>query len=176
MESIDTEKIKSLRCDVQINNIPTKAIIDTGAATNVITQTMLEDLGYEIQTKSNATFIIANGERKASLGKSKIEIEMQDWIIPIIAEVIDSRKKELLLGASFLARTKGNINFDNRKMQLTINNNRIDIPIYYTQQTETELEEEYSDEYDEDNDLYEEFDKEFEIKTTLELENDNQKN
>ena len=85
------QKIISLRCQVKINDTEIQAIIDTGAATNIISDKLLEKLGLEIQEPSRSRFTIANGDKTASLGKTEIQLEIGDWIIPITVEVIESR-------------------------------------------------------------------------------------
>lgn len=58
-------KTKSLRCNININDQEIQAVIDTGAAANVISKPLLDKLDLEIQKKSNATFTLANGEKQA---------------------------------------------------------------------------------------------------------------
>ena len=89
------DKIIAVRCNTKVNNTPIKAIIDTGAATNIITTSLLNNLQIPIHKSSGTRFIIANGDRQASLGKSEIEIEFEDWIIPIEVEIIENNKKEI---------------------------------------------------------------------------------
>ena len=116
-----------------INNTTIRAVVDTGAATSLITTSLLQQLNLEIEESSKTRFIIANGERQASLGKTEIEIEVNDWIIPIKVEVIESRNKDLLLGTKFLAEMKGLIDLENQTMTLKIEEQDISIPIYYSQ-------------------------------------------
>ena len=85
-------------------------------------------------TQSSKTyFIIANGKREASLGKTQIEIELGEYIIPINVEIINSHKTDLLLGTEFLNQIQGKIDFEDRKLTFQIDNEEVIVPIYYTQ-------------------------------------------
>jgi hypothetical protein len=153
------EKVISLRCNIKINDTEIQAIIDTGAATNIISNKLLNKLGLEIQESSGTRFTIANGEKAASLGKTEIEIEIGDWIIPITVEVIESRNKDLLIiGTKMLAEYKGNINLKQKIMTLKDDEEQIEVPIYYTN-LQPIIEEDTEDEESENE---EEFPEEFE--------------
>lgn len=153
------DKIIAVRCDIIINDTQIKAIIDTGAATNIITSALLNELEIEIDQSSRTRFIIANGEKQASLGKCNIDIEIDDWIIPINVEVIENKKKEILLGTQFLAEMEGKINLENKTLTIKVNEDETIVPIYYTQQEvvqqleDESSEDEYSDEYEEDDEI-----------------------
>jgi hypothetical protein len=153
------DKIVAVRCNVLINQTPNKAIIDTGAATNIITTSLLNKLQIPIHRSSGTRFIIANGNKQASLGKSDIEIEIDEWIIPVEVEVIESDKKEMLLGTKFLVEMEGKIDLELKTLSIRIENEIINIPIWYTQKEIQPIEEldeyidsESSDEYEETND------------------------
>jgi hypothetical protein len=149
----------------------------------VISKPLLDKLDLEIQKKSNATFTLANGEKQASLGKATIEIETEDWNIPIRVDVIDSKRKELILGMPMLHELRGKIDIDKEKMILMINDEKIELPIYHqlaqpaqNEETDDEINEETEEE---STDEYEETDEEFEaliITETNEQENNEPKN
>ena len=173
LHSVELGKTKSLRCNININDQEIQAVIDTGAAANVISKPLLDKLDLEIQKKSNATFTLANGEKQASLGKATIEIETEDWNIPIKVDVIDSKRKELILGMPMLHELRGKIDIDKGKMVLTINNEEIELPIYH-QLAQSVKNEETDDEIDEEieekpTDEYEETDEEFEALIITEI-------
>lgn len=154
-----------------INNTPTKAIIDTGAATNIITTTLLNTLQIPIHKSSGTRFIIANGDKQASLGKSDIEIELEDWIIPVEVEIIESNKKEILLGTKFLAEMEGKIDLKDKTLTLKINDEIVKIQIWYTQK-EIQLGNESNENSDSENsDEYEETNDELEVQLVHDLFN-----
>jgi len=150
---VELGKTKSLRCNININDQEIQAVIDTGAAANVISKPLLDKLDLEIQKKSNATFTLANGEKQASLGKAIIEIETEDWNIPIKVDVIDSKRKELILEMPMLHELRGKIDIDKGKMILTINDEEIELPIYH-QLAQPVQNKEIDEETDEEIDEY----------------------
>jgi hypothetical protein len=176
------EKVVAVRSNVIVNDTIINAIIDTGAALNIITSKLLDTLGLEIEESSKTRFIIANGEKQASLGKTQIDIEINDWIISTNVEVIESRKKELLLGTQFLAKMDGMIDLEKRQLTLKTNDGNIITPIYYTQKEMTTTipqdisESDESEESDEYSDEYEEFDEEIELNEILGDDNSEENN
>ena len=60
-----------------------EAIVDSGAATNIITKGLLEKLGMKITESSNAVFSNVNGKKVPSLGKVDIKIKIENIEIPM---------------------------------------------------------------------------------------------
>ena len=157
------DKIIAVRCNIIINNTPTRAIVDTGAATNIITTTLLNALQIPIHKSSETRFIIANGDKQASLGKSKIEIELEEWVIPIEVEIIESNKNEILLGTRFLAEMNGKVDLKAKLLTLKVDNEEIKIPIWYTQKEMPLINELNEDSDSENSEEYEEIKDEIEV-------------
>ena len=106
----------ALKSNVIVNGKEIKALIDTGAAGNIITNKLRKRLGIKIEKPSKTIFMIANGKKIPSLGETEITIEIEEEIeIPIKVQIIDSVKEDLLLGTEFLKETGGIINFRNGK-------------------------------------------------------------
>ena len=144
-------KTTSTRCDLEINDTKQRVIIDTGAAANIITQALLDKLGLKIQKSSKAQFTIANGEKAPSLGKVQLELGIQSWIIPITAEVIDAKNKNLvIIGTKTLSEQGTIINFENDTIVWRIEDEKVKIPMYYTQK-ELIIKEEYSPESEDES-------------------------
>jgi hypothetical protein len=157
---INKKNIMSTRCKVRINQQEIWAIPDSGAATCLITQPLMKDLGLKIIDASNARFNIANGQSVAALGKVIIEMEIEGKKIKEEMDVIDSKRKDLILGTELFAKTKGEIDYDNKVIRMNIGNKRICTPIYFLrQEKEEDSEEEEVDDEDyeeiENKDLYE---------------------
>src|ERR1043166_4810544 len=114
-----------------INGREVKTLIDSGAAANIITNKLRKRLGIRIERPSKTIFTMANGKRIPSLGETEIMIEIDEEIeIPVTVQVIDSIKEDLILGTLFLVETKGNIDFENRRLTLKYEGEQIRIPIY----------------------------------------------
>src|SRR5436853_243688 len=100
-----------------INGKEVKTLIDSGAAANIITNKLRKRLGIRIERPSKTVFTIANGKKIPSLGETEITIEINEQIrIPVKVQIIDSEKKDLILGTTFLMSTKGIINFEEKKL------------------------------------------------------------
>jgi Aspartyl protease len=156
---INKTNIMSTRCKVRIGEQEIWAIPDTGAATCIITKSLIKDLGLKIIDASNARFNVANGQTVAALGKVMVEMEIEGKKIKEEMDVIDSKRKDLILGTELLAKTQGEIDYENRELRMNIGSKRISTPIYFLrQEKEVDSEEETDDDnYEEieNKDLYE---------------------
>jgi len=143
------DRITAAKCELEVNGEIIRTIIDTGAATNIITNKLRKRLNIPIREGSNAIFSMANGNKVTPLGKVKVEMEIdEDMTIPIVAHVIESGKEDLLLGSEWFVDMKGNIDFGKRKLTVEHKDEKIEIPIYFTrnEDIESESSEESSDE------------------------------
>ena len=70
----------ALKSNVIVNGREIKALIDTGAAGNIITNKLRKRLGIKIEKPSKTVFMIANGKKIPSLGETEITIEMEEEI------------------------------------------------------------------------------------------------
>src|SRR6266496_916435 len=98
------KKTIAAKCNLIINGEEVKTIIDSGAAMNIITDTLRKKLGVIINRPSNTIFTMANGGKAPSLGR--VEIIIEDEEIPIEVQVIDSRSEDLLLGNEIFRKLK----------------------------------------------------------------------
>ena len=135
-----------------------EAIVDSGAATNIITKGLLEKLGIKITESSNAVFSNVNGKKVPSLGKADIKVKIENTEIPMKVQVIDSTKRDLILGTEILAEVKGKINFEKNELKIEYNGKEIRTPIFYNRK-KLEIQEEYQEfeeefeEFEEEEDL-----------------------
>jgi hypothetical protein len=152
---VETEiKTTAVKGDVKINGRLIRAIIDTGAAISVITKALLNDLQVEIKEPSNSRLVGFDGNKSVSLGKSEIEIELGNWIIPTTVEVVDSNKRDLIIGTKSLAGMDANIDLKEKKLTLKVNDeDTIEIPIYYTHKEDPKDEISDDEDYDTDDSI-----------------------
>src|ERR1044071_8600245 len=61
-----------------INGEEVKTLIDSGAATNIITNRLRKRLGVRMKRPSKTIFTMANGKRIPSLGETEIENESSE--------------------------------------------------------------------------------------------------
>jgi len=101
----------AVKSKIGINGRELGAIIDTGAATSIISKKLQEDLEIEIEEGSKIIFTIANGKTVPSLGKVNVYLEIGRERIPTKMEVLDSSKRELILWYRFVRKVKRKYRF-----------------------------------------------------------------
>ena len=168
MENYDN-KIMATRCNLEIEGNSIEAVVDSGASTNIMTQKLQELLNIEISEESNITFIVADGKRVPALGKAQVEINLEGKRIPIEVQIMESGKRELILGNEFLLEKKGNIDYKTKLLTIEEKGKTVKIPITFSN-NEEESEEELSEEEFEDEEFVEdyEYDDRRELYTTFE--------
>jgi len=145
-------KTFAAKCVITINGEEIEAIVDTGAARNVISRALKERLGLKIQRSSRTKFKFADGSKASSLGeltvKTQFENKTQLMTMPINLHVLESPEEDLLLGTEWFTKTKAKIDFE--KKELTIKNTKgktMKIPIFVTKKDEQEnYRQQYEDE------------------------------
>jgi predicted aspartyl protease len=108
-----------------------KIIIDTGAATSIITNKLRKELDIPIQKGSNVRFVLANGNKIAALGRTEVEIQIGNKKIPIEIEIMDSKEKYIIIGNDILKKWNANIDFEEKILEIINNDEEIMIPIEY---------------------------------------------
>ena len=107
-----------------------RALVDTGAGPSAISNVLRKELKIPIIKKSNIVLTIADGKSIASLGIAEIEIEINEELgIILEVEVIDSKRKELILGTDLLKY--GIINMKEGLLTIELENEIYEIPIDY---------------------------------------------
>src|SRR6266511_2164685 len=140
----------SVRCNVEVKGKVMEAIVDSGAATNIMTKGLQEKLGIKITEKSNARFTIANGQTLPALGKTMVRVRIENEEIKV--KINDSRKKDLILGTEMLAEMKGKIDFEERELRIEHNGKEVITLIFYNRKKVEIREEEESQEFEDDFD------------------------
>jgi hypothetical protein len=131
-----------------------RALVDTGAGISAISNALRKELNIPIIKKSNVILTIADGKNIASLGIAEIEIEIkEDLGIMLEVEVIDSKRKELILGTNLLKY--GIIDMREGLLTIELENEVYEIPIDYNGRKDVSFEESESEsEFEEkDNDI-----------------------
>src|SRR2546429_2766063 len=57
----DSQTTTATRCDIYINNKRLSAVVDSEAATSIMTKKLIDKLGYKINEPSKLTIVTANG-------------------------------------------------------------------------------------------------------------------
>jgi predicted aspartyl protease len=102
----------AMRSKLIVNDKMINTVIDTGAATSIITVRLMEELGLRIESKSEFKYTMADGSKEKSLGKTTVGIDLNERIkIPVRVEVIESEGSELILGNDTLRKIKARIDY-----------------------------------------------------------------
>src|SRR5438094_6752551 len=99
----------SVKCKIEIKGNRMEAIVNSRAATNIITKGLLEKLGIKITESSNAVFSNVNGKKVPSLRKVDIKIKIENKEIQMKVKVIDTTKRDLIIRTKILTKEKGKI-------------------------------------------------------------------
>jgi TolA-binding protein len=143
--------VTAAKVTLRIKGKAQTAVIDSGAAANIITTPLVERLGYEITKPSRVAVVTVNGTRAKSLGVvPNIPITFGKIIRPTSFHVLES-KDELLIFGNGWSLTNGAI-MDWRRGLLTLEEgSHVErIPVTLTRTTKVETynypEEEYEEE------------------------------
>jgi hypothetical protein len=105
-----------------------RALVDTGAGPSAMTDKLRRELEIPITGKSNVILTIADGKSIASLGTAKIEVQIdEDLGIELEVEVIDSNRKDLILGTDLLRY--GIIDMQEGLLTIELDGEEYEIPI-----------------------------------------------
>ncbi|GET66602.1 enzymatic polyprotein, putative [Rhizophagus irregularis DAOM 181602=DAOM 197198] len=121
-------------------------MFDTGAAVNVITSQIMDEMDLKIEEPSTVRCVMINEDKLASRGTTTIYIQFGDKEIPIKVEIIDSGKNEIVLGNGVLDMFKANIDYTDKTIIIRMNDETMDIPVKYTQRTIKGFEETFDEE------------------------------
>src|SRR6185437_68222 len=103
----------AMRWHLNIRGQPVVAILDSGAAVSIITAKLMKRVGLKINQYSKTIIVTANGAREKALGSiTDVKITLQDIVIPIDLQVIESKDETLLLGTDWFNKSRANLDFD----------------------------------------------------------------
>src|SRR5947209_808669 len=129
----DDEATTAAKCTLRVGNQVVQAIVDSGAATSIITMPLLKRLGYSIDRPSRLMVVTANGDRTRSLGiTDDLPIIIKRLKFPTSVQVLDSKDELLILGNNWLRRADAMLEW--KRSVLTIRTDRCTekIPVTFT--------------------------------------------
>ncbi|CAG8773646.1 11022_t:CDS:2, partial [Rhizophagus irregularis] len=128
INNIEAEHLTALRGKLIINQELKDVMFDTGAAVNVITSQIMDEMDLRIEEPSTVRCVMINEDKVASRGTTTIYIQFGDKEVPIKVEVIDSGKNEIVLGNGVLDMFKANIDYTDKTIILKMDNETMDVP------------------------------------------------
>jgi hypothetical protein len=136
-------EIAPLKCYININGSKIKAIVDSGAAGTILSRHAMEQIGYQIEETTNRNIISANGNRNKTLGKIKdLPIQIEDNVIPIDVEVMETNAYNILIGNDWLSKADATYNWKNHQLTVNWRNKTTEVYATYARE-ENDSEEEY---------------------------------
>jgi len=133
MEQDGMNQTTAAKCDLYVGKTPVTAVIDSGAATSIITRPLLKELGYQISGPSNMVIVTANGSRVRALGTvNALPINLRHMIIPTDIHVLESQDKVLILGNDWLREVDAKMDWKNEELTLRAKGRTIRVPIRFT--------------------------------------------
>lgn len=157
----DNTATTAARCDVYINDEKLPAVIDSGAATSIMTKKLMKKLGYTIDQPSNLVIVTANGNRVRSLGKiQQVPLEIEGESLPTSFQVLDSMDDTLILGNDWLRKVQAILNWKKGTLTIQAGESPLTTPMNCTRKTNkiqqsSSEEDTDSSEYEEESDLEE---------------------
>ena len=141
-------KFIPITCEVNIQGIETKAIIDSGAAATVMSSGLLKEIPYEITESSRVNFSPFGKGKYTSIGVIK---EMEFFIgnvkTVIDVEVVDLPDKIFILGIDWMKKERAKIDLEKEILSIQKGNGNFEIPLNYIDEgTDDEDEENEEDE------------------------------
>ena len=147
--SKDNAPTTAARCMMKVDGRPIPVVIDSGAATSLMTKKLMKKLGYEIDRSSKLMVVAVNGLADRALGEIidfPLEVKGIEFVHNI--QVIDSADEILLLGNDWLSKVKANLDYESRIFTFCKGSKRISLPIQITRGSLPRVYEDSQDEYD----------------------------
>src|SRR5947208_3578839 len=138
------------KCEVYVNKNPVTAIVDSGAATSLISKPLMKKLGLQPNKSSNMIIVNVNGNSTRIIGEiTDLSISINYLKVPANVAVIEHKDDLFILGNEWLNRSNANIDYKGRLLTIHYKGRKEKVPISYF--SEGELEEEESEELIEDS-------------------------
>ena len=155
----ENDQFTAAKCEIYIGKEPVTAVVDSGAATSIITDTLLNHLKQRINQPSKMVIVTANGSRVRATGLvDELPISLQGMLIKSPVHVIPSKDNVLILGNDWLRRIDAIIHYKRETLIINHKGRTIHVPISYTIKRNcitTEIDEDSEDEYESEDDLIE---------------------
>jgi len=121
------------RCQVKVDEESLSAVIDSVAATSIITKKLMKRLGYSIDRKSKLIIITANGEQVHSLGEIEaLPLTIGKMTIETPVQVLDSTDEVFILGNDWLKRMNAVLDWKQGKLSVTGKTTTVTVPVICT--------------------------------------------
>ena len=139
---------------LRINGRAQTAIVDSGAATSIITKALLNKLDCRIDRPSKLIVVTANGARTKSLGiVSNLPVTIGKINISTSFQVLESKDEVLILGNEWLREANAIMDWEHASLTIKDRNRTARIPIAFTKTARMDTLEGSESEYDSEESL-----------------------
>ena len=121
-----------MKCEVYVGKEAVTAIVDSGAATSIITKSLMKKLNYAPDQSSKLVIVTANGARIKALGEiSNLPININHMKIPTNVQVLESKDDVLILGNDWLSKVKASLDWHDQTLTIHFKGRRERVAITY---------------------------------------------
>ena len=153
--SDEDETTTAAKVTLRVNGKVQTAIVDSGAATSIITKALLDRLGYKTDRPSKLIVVTANGARTKSLGiVSNLPVTIGKIDIPTSFQVLESKDEVLILGNEWLREANAIMNWEQSSLTIRDKDKIARIPITFTKTSKVDAWED-SESEEESDELFE---------------------
>src|SRR3989440_311994 len=150
----ETNPTTAAKLPLRINGRSQTAIVDSGAATSIITKALLNKLDCRIDRPSKLIVVTANGARTKSLGiVSNLPVTIGKINISTSFQVLESKDEVLILGNEWLREANAIMDWKHASLTIKDRNRTARIPIAFTKTARMETLEGSESEYDSEEPL-----------------------
>ena len=130
----DEENVTAAKCVLRINGKAITAIVDSGAATSIMTKPLMKRLGYAPNRTSNVVVVTANGDRTRSLGIiDNVVISFRSELrVRASFQALESKDEVLILGNDWLRDANAVMNWANKTLTVRIPTKTVSILVTFT--------------------------------------------
>ncbi|OMJ12684.1 DNA damage-inducible protein 1 [Smittium culicis] len=133
VDKIELDEISNTNCRGLVSIFGKRhwAILDTGAACSVISETMMQEIGLEVDANDNQIIITADGTRHNTLGTiSSVPIKIANYSFPADVLVIKVNKPMLILGTDWFTRYRAVLDLKSKELVLEAPNADVVLKLY----------------------------------------------
>lgn len=131
--SDDDETTTAAKVTLRVNGKIQTAIVDSGAATSIITKALLDRLGHQIDRPSKLIVVTANGARTKSLGiVNALPVSIGKMNVSTAFQVLESKDEVLILGNEWLREMNAIMDWEQSTLTIRNKDKIARIPITFT--------------------------------------------
>ena len=129
-----------MHCNGKVGDQEVVIIIDSGAVSNIINNSLLKKINWKIQRPSNINLVGINGIKERPLGEViNLPVTLGKKNLKINALVTEKGDYDLLLGNDWAHKNQAVVNWKTRTLTFGFNNEKVQIPVSCLNQREQSI-------------------------------------